>query len=244
MEETNVTHQETPLFYENEASNPEKQPESGQDNLDLQPNSKPSPQESFSEIRRKAEQLQRERDEAINTLKRIEEYALAQQQQQQKAPEPQSPSYEDDDYVEGKHLRHEINALKNELSSYRQQYQTSSIESQLRSKYTDFDKVVTADNISKLRELRPEIAQSLHQTPDLYNKAAATYTILKEMGIYQPDVYNPDKERSEHNIQKPRPTATLQRNDSPLSNAGEFRSSLSEERKKEIWAQMQRTLKY
>jgi hypothetical protein len=205
---------------------------------------KPTPQESFSEMRAKADKLQRERDEALLTLRRIEEYAL-QQQQQAKQPEPTpEPEYEDDDYIEGKQFKSEINYLKRELNQFKQQQQSTSIEQQLRSKYSDFDKVMTYENISKLRELRPEIASSLHQSADLYNKAAATYTILKEMGIHQENTYDPEKERVANNFNKPQMASSLKKTESALTHASEFSGSrLNEDRKKEIWAQMQRNLR-
>lgn len=208
------------------------------------PVGKPTPQESFQEIRSKAEKLQRERDEALATLRRIEEYAL-QQQQQVKQPEPEpQPEYDDDDYIEGKHFKNEINYLKRELNQFKQQAQSSSIEQQLRQKYHDFDKVMTYENIAKLRELKPEIAQALHQSPDLYNKAASTYTILKEMGIHQENTYAPERERAQQNFNKPQASSALKKTESALSHAAEFSGSqLTADRKKEIWAQMQRNLR-
>ncbi len=208
------------------------------------PVAKPTPQESFQEIRAKADKLQRERDEALNTIRRIEEYAL-QQQQQTKQPEPApEPEYDDDDYIEGKQFKSEINYLKRELNQFKQQAQSSSIEQQLRSKYNDFDKVMTYENISKLRELKPEIASSLHQSSDLYNKAAATYTILKELGIHQENTYEPERERVVSNFSKPQASSSLKKTESALTHASEFSGSrLDEKRKKEIWASMQQSLR-
>lgn len=205
---------------------------------------KPTPQESFQEIRNKADKLQRERDEALLTLRRIEEYALQQQQQaKQPDPEPQ-PEYDDDDFIEGKQFKNEINYLKRELNQFKQQAQSSSIEMQLRQKYVDFDKVMTYENIAKLRELKPEIAQALHQSPDLYNKAASTYTILKEMGIHQDNTYAPERERAQQNFSKPQASSALKKTESALSHASEFSGSrLDENRKKEIWATMQQNLR-
>jgi hypothetical protein len=174
--------------------------------------------------------------------RRLEEYAL----QQQNAHKPQvapEPEIHDDDIIEGRHFKNQINTLKQELNQFKQQQYSSTIEMQLRNRYNDFDRVVTHENISKLRELRPEIANSLHQTPDLYNKAAATYTLLKELGIYQENTYNPERERADLNYNKPRSTTSLQKPESPLSHVKEFSGSkLTEARKKEIWKQMQQNI--
>lgn len=207
----------------------------------------PTPQESFKEIRAKADKLQKERDEALLTLRRIEEYALQQQQNQQQYQKPEpvpEPDLDDDDYVEAKHFKSKISHLEKQLNQFQQQQQSSSIEMQLRSKYPDFDKVMTYDNIAKLRESRPEIAQALHQSNDLYNKAASTYTILKEMGIHKEDIYEPERERAQQNFNKPQTASSLKKTESALSHAAEFSGSrLTEDRKKEIWLQMQRNLR-
>jgi len=211
---------------------------------------KPTPQQSFQEIRLKNEQLQRERDEALRILKQVEEYATQQQQLQMNQPKQEEvykSDYDDDDIVEGRHLKNEIGAIKKEFSSYKQkheqwlaQQQQQMIENQLKAKYADFDKVVTYENCVKLRELKPEIASTLNQSTDVYNKASATYTLLKELGIYQDNVINPDVQKAQHNALKPKGIASVspQRGDSPLSHANAFAGELSESDRRKIYANM------
>jgi len=206
--------------------------------------STPTPQESFKEIRAKADKLQRERDEALLTLRRIEEYALQQQQQARQPVAEPEPDLDDDDYVEAKHFKSKISHLEKQLNQFQQQQQSSSIEMQLRAKYPDFDRVMTYENISNLLEMRPEIAQALLKSPDIYNKAASTYTILKEMGIHQDNSYEPERERAQQNFNKPQTAAALKKTESALSHASEFSGSrLTQDRKEEIWKQMQRNLR-
>ena len=224
---------------------PEKQPSEQQTNP-----VKPTPQQSFQDMRQKNEQLQRERDEALRILKQVEDYAIQQQRQQQPMQPSQEqyvPDYSDYDIVEGRHLKNEVNAIKKEFNTYRQQQEqwveaqrANTIEMQLKSKYNDFDKVMTYENIAKLRELKPEIASTLHQSKDVYNKASATYTLLKELGIYQDDVINPDIQRAQINSTKPRPVTSVspQRGDSPLSHANAFSGDMSEADKRKIYANM------
>jgi hypothetical protein len=99
---------------------------------------------------------------------------------------------------------------------------------------------MTYENIAKLRELKPEIASSLHQSKDLYTKASATYTILKELGIYQEDIPNPEAQKIQQNSMKPRPVGSVspQRGESPLSQANAFSGDLSEADKRKIFANM------
>lgn len=239
--------------------NPEIQPEVGQTYPEIQPSSgqnlhqetqndhKPTPQESFQELRMRAEQAERERNEALGFIRQIEQLAL-QQQQQQATPqtEPQI-SYDDDDIIEGRHLKAEFSNLKKELQEQRRQMEESrryaevnSIENKLRTKYNDFDSVVTHENIQRLRELKPEVAASLHQTQDLFSKAAATYTILKDLGIARTTtVPHEELQKAQNNLNKPKTASSLAAT-SPLSHASAFGSGdLTEDRKRQIWDQMQ-----
>lgn len=242
MEDTTLL-QEQPQTVQ---SNPEIQPNSGQNNPEIQPEThSPTPQESFAELRKRAEQAERERNEAMGFIRQLEQYAMQQQQQQPVQPEPvYQPSYADDDLIEGKHLKAEFSALKREMEAQRKQFEESrrmteqdAIESRLRSKFNDFDNVVTYDNIQKLRELKPEIAASLHQTQDLYSKAAATYTILKDLGIARSNIYDQDKQRAQQNLSKPHATNSIA-SQSPLSQVNAFSGELTEDRKRQIYEQM------
>lgn len=243
---------------DNLQTNPAIQPEVGQTNPEIQPSQtqeahsehKPTPQESFQELRMRLEQTERERNEAVGFVRQLEQYAMQQQQQQAyqqpQQPEPAATSYDDDDIIEGRHLKAEFTTLKRELQEQKRHAEEARriaemnmIESKLRNKYSDFDSVMTYDNVNKLRELKPEIAASLHQTQDLYNKAAATYTILKEMGIARSSApYQQDQQRAQHNLEKPKPASSLAAT-STLTHASAFSDRLTEERKQQIWQQMQ-----
>jgi len=230
---------------------PEKQ--SSEQNLQQETqvdNHKPTPQESFQELRQRAEQAEKERNEAIGFIRQLEQLAYQQQQAQHtnKQPEVEQPpvSYDDDEIIEGRHLKAEFSSLKKELQEYKKHVEESrritesnAIENRLRAKYNDFDSVVTYENIQKLRELKPEVAASLHQTQDLYSKAAATYTILKDLGISRSSApYQQDQQRAQANLNKPRSADSLNVA-SPLSHASDFAGgNLTEDRKRQIYEQM------
>jgi hypothetical protein len=248
---------------ENLNTNLEVQPRTEQVNSEIQPSDdqnlqketqiehKPTPQESFQELRQRVEQAEKERNEAVGFIRQLEQIAYQQQQAQQPQyiqPEPEvvSPSYDDDDIIEGRHLKAEFSSLKKELQEYKKQTEESrriaesnAIENRLRTKYNDFDSVVTYENIQKLRELKPEIAASLHQTQDLYSKAAATYTILKDLGIARsPVAYQADHQRAQENLNKPKAVSSIGTT-SALSHASDFASGpLTEDRKRQIYEQM------
>jgi hypothetical protein len=247
---------------ENLNTNPAIQPQDGQNNSEKQPSEqnlqqgtqvehKTTPQESFQELRHRAEQAERERNEAIGFIQRLEHHALQQQQLQQQKPEPEPEpiSYDDDDIIEGRHIKPELAAIRKELQEHRRYAeearriaQTNSMENAIRSKYNDFDSVVTRENVEKLRALKPELAESLHRTPDDYNKAVAVYTILKDLGIARSNVsYNEDHIKAQNNLSKPRTSATLasQTGTTSLSHASAFTDGkLTAERKDQIYKTM------
>ncbi len=239
---------------------PEIQPNTGQIDSENQPNvgqnlhqetqseHKPTPQESFQELRQRAEQAERERNEAIGFIRQLEQMAYQQQQSQQTTmndrQQEQPASYSDDDIIEGRHLKAEFSSLKRELEEQRRYVdearkvaEVNSVENKLRTKYNDFDSVVTYENIQKLRELKPEIAASLHQTQDLFNKAAATYTILKDLGIARANAISDEQIRAQHNLNKPKPTSAIA-STSSLTHASAFSENLTEDRKRQIYDQM------
>ena len=243
--------------------NPELQPQHDQSNPESQPSSvnndinehRPTPQESFQEIQR-LEQAERERNEAVGFIKQLEHYALQQQQLQQQRPEPEpvAVSYDDDDIIEGRHLKAEFASLKRELqeqkknSEYaRKIAEENAMANAIRYKYNDFDSVVTKENIEKLRAVKPELAESLHRTPDGYNKAVAVYTILKDLGIARNTVsYNEDHIKAQNNINKPRTSSALSSQNSvtSLAHASAFSNGpLSQERKDQIYQNMLKNAK-
>lgn len=242
---------------------PELQPSEVQNTPELQPSHdsnaeyKPSPQESFQEIRQRLEQAERERNEAVNFIKQLEYRALQQQQLQQQKPaepEPVQYSYDDDDIIEGRHIKPELAAIKKELQEHRRYAEEArriaeeqAMANAVRSKYPDFDSVVSRENIEKLRAVKPELADSLHRTPDGYNKAIAVYTILKDLGIARSNVsYNDDHIKAQNNLNKPRTSSVLasQNSTTSLSNVAAFADgNLSKERKDQIYQNMLKNAK-
>jgi len=230
---------------------PENQPSLGQNlHQETQDVHKPTPQESFQELRQRAEQAERERNEAIGFIRQLEQMAYQQQAQQssnahdRQQIQEQPSAYSDDDIIEGRHLKAEFSSLKRELEEQRRYVdearkvaEVNSVENRLRTKYNDFDSVVTYENIQKLRELKPEIAASLHQTQDLFNKAAATYTILKDLGIARSSMVSDEQIKAQHNLNKPKPTSAIA-STSSLTHASAFSENLTEDRKRQIYEQM------
>lgn len=189
-------------------------------------------------LREKSERIERERDEAIRRLQEMEAVRA-----------PQAPQ-EDEDFhlapdelAEGKHLSKvdkKIKKLEEQLRQYQQQSTTTNVETKLRTQYSDFDKVVSRENIDSLREQYPELAATINSSPDLYNKASSAYTMIKKLGIYQDDMYKADVARAQKNAAKPRTVTSIspQQGDSPLTRANAFANGLTEELSKQLRKEM------
>ncbi len=190
---------------------------------------------NFRELRDKAERVAQERDELARRIKELEssrnkeEFSLA-----------------PDDLVEGKHLsRHvsELKEVKEQLKRYEQHMHQNTVESKLRSKYSDFDSMVTADNLAKLN---PSVARSLQAlaATDLEAAGEAAYEVIKSL-TPTTNKYTHDVELAQKNSVKPRPLTSVspQHGDSPLSKANAFANGLTPELQQQLLKEMQNARK-
>ncbi len=200
---------------------------------------------NFRAIREAAERAVRERDDA---LQRLSQYEKQGKGGMGTSPEEDQGSdldlnLKDDELAEGKHLQKlktEIRSLKAKQKALEEQSYTNSSEARLRSKYSDFDKVMTLENIKTFSAAYPELATTLNASNDLYDKAVSAYTLIKRFGIYDDQPYEADKNKAVANTAKPRPLTSVnaQQGDSPLSRANAFAGGLTEELKKQLREEM------
>ena len=197
--------------------------------------------------------MMRERLEAAERrsleLERMIQQNMNQNQPSQKIElidEYDGSDLEDDSFAEGKHLKKtvkSVNAKINELKKLHQQTQVQQIELQLRSAFSDFDKVVSAENLEKLKQNKPFLYKSIISNPDLYEKGQAAYDIIKNSTFYaDKNKYEDVDKRIEQNKNKPRSIANVspQTSDTPLAKIGDYdRRILTEERKAEIRRQVE-----
>lgn len=203
------------------------------------------PQASFRALREKSERAERERDEAIRRLQQYE----AQKQAAAAPEEDYDINLGDDDIAEGKHLSkvsRKIQKLEAELNQYKQQTNMSQTETRLKSQYPDFDKIVSTDNVEKLKLQYPEIASTLMSSQDPYAMAVSAYTMIKRLGISQTDEFIAEKAIAQKNAAKPRPLASVspQQGDSPLSRANAFANGLTDELKEQLRKEMVQARQY
>ena len=197
-------------------------------------------EDNIKALRESKLQAERERDALLAQMMAM----------QSKAPEkniiPESEesdfSLNDEDLVDGKTLKKyakELRATKKELKEAQSANYNAIIESRIKSDFPDIEQVASVENIEYLKVKFPFIASSLASTPDLYNKAAATYTMIKSLGIYKDDSFN-DGEKMKKNLEKPRTLTSIspQKGDTPLSHANAFASGLTPELKSQLLKEM------
>lgn len=201
---------------------------------------------NFKELRKKALEMQRERDEYA---KRVAEYEAhiaslsGNKQQEYPQEEDEDISLAPDELAEGKHLSkvgRKIKRLEEQLKTYQQSAHESAIETRIKTQFPDFDAIVNKENIEALRLMEPSLAQTINTTPDLYHKAVSTYTLIKKLGIAVDGQYDADKQRALKNAAKPRALASVspQQGESPLQRANAFANGLTEELKAQLLKEM------
>ena len=220
----------------------------------------PSAAENMRAIREAKEKAERERDELMRMIQMQQLQQQAQQQPQVVQPEPE-PEFEmpdldldDDGLAENRHIKamhkqmlamqKQIKAQQQEAIRIQQKTQETMIETRIKSTYPDFDRVVSQENIATFSKMYPEIAQTLHATSDLYNKAVSAYTLIKQFGIAKDKSHSQDAVRALNNVNKPRPLNSIsptrgQDKASPLTRANGFANSdsLASERER-LYAEM------
>lgn len=185
---------------------------------------------------RDRERAERERDELLMKFREMELARLQQQTQVSATNAEPEPNFNiaPDALTEGKHfndLNHhvtkKIRQLEDQLKQYQKQTAQNMMETQLKAQFSDFDAVVSKNNVEELRRSHPAIAQALATaaTSDAYSAAASAYTIIKEMGIAKStQESNMTRKILQDNAAKPRSAqaAAPQRGSTPLSKANEY----------------------
>lgn len=191
-----------------------------------------SEERNFAALRHAKEAAERERDLYYQRLQEIESKKTV----ASKADIPKREELGDDDLAEGRHLKE----IKKELEEYKRQTSEATTEARVKAQFPDFDTVVNASTIERLKTAYPELASTLSASGDLYNKAASAYTLIKKLGIYDGKNHDANREIIQKNSTKPRPLSSVspQQGDSPLSHANAFANGLTPELKQKLYKEM------
>lgn len=162
------------------------------------------------------------------------------EKRQPSAPQPQQEEEElslaDDDIVTAKDVKKLAKKMAKELyQQERMRYEAETAEDRLRSKYSDFDDVVSEENVRKLIKDEPELAKVLRATSDPYAKGVAAYRYIRTMERANPEQV--DKQTIRQNLQKPRTTSSIK--ESGLDHAEEFASGrMTTEMRQKLYEEM------
>jgi len=156
-------------------------------------------------LREQKQKLERENLELANRLRQLEE--------------AKKPSYDPDDLMQRKHFDEELQQIKKEIAK-------STSEYKLAMRYPDFDKVVNDDTIQLLKEKYPSLATTIGEAyhRDQYNGSAAAYDAIKNLGLYNEDIYAADRDRAQSNASKPRSVQSISpsKSTNPIAEANAF----------------------
>ena len=235
---------------------PELQPqEVVQEQPKEEPKEQAKPKESDKDLNNR---ILRERTEAAERraqdierrnfeLERILREQTQPVQKQQPVDDDDLP-LDDDIYVDGKQFKKYVKGLKQELKEtkkqFEQQQQQSSLEMAertLRAQFSDFDSIVTEDNLKKLASQEPVLFRSIMANQNIADRGHSAYKMIKSSGILS-DQYAAVDKKIEDNKSKPRSAANAgpQSAETPLTRVGDYdRRILTEERKQQLRRQVE-----
>ena len=151
-----------------------------------------TPKESFAELRKAKEDLERQLWQA---QKEREMYEKQLQMQAQQAQKPQQPPEEDfdfrqlenEEYPDGKKLVKAFNQVNKKLSSYEQELAKKNQDImilQTATEFADFKEVVTAENIEKYIKSDEDNREAVEKAANPLRKV---YNLIKKSAAYQSD---------------------------------------------------------
>lgn len=206
---------------------------------------KKSPQESFAELRKAKEDLERQLWQ-----ERKEKELLAQMQAQyQQKPQPQEEEFdfrnlEQDDFPDGKKLVKAFDQVNKKLSSYEQQLakkEQKLVYLETAHSLKDFDEIVTAENFEKYIKSDEDNRESVEKATNPLRKA---YNLIKKDARFQADLAaKTQKEKPISQEQKrvndkegmPRHTSVGVRSEAIGTAARMSNSTMTREYKNSLW---------
>ena len=213
------------------------------------PKAEPTAQDNEREknlrvLRERAEKAERRAQD----LEEFYKSQMASSTKQKIEIEPDDSSFDDDVYVEGKHLKKSTAALKRqieetkkEFNAYKEQADKNLAEQRIRAEYPDFYDVVNEQTLQKLQDNFPEEFESIMGNKDVYKRYKMTRNIISRYGLGEN--FNDTENRIQANSMKPRSASSVpaQTASTPLTNVSDYeRRVLTPERKAQIVAQMER----
>jgi len=188
---------------------------------------------NFRKLREANKQLEerlRKSDEIIET------FTSSNQESPPEAPEEELGA---EDLAEGRHLK----KLEAKIEKLMYQKELEAIPDKLRGKFSDFDQVVTKENLEKLKDSEPELYRTIRTGTDLFAKGVSAYKTLKSLGIIQEEQdLSKHKDHVHSNHRKPL-SAQAVKGQGALHEANIFANGLTPELKKQLQKEMAEAVK-
>lgn len=193
------------------------------------------PQQSWKEVNLKLKK-QAEDMERLKTENDLYQKFLNQREQQQVQPLAAVDNFDvnqlpDDDITENKDIkrwarqRDRFRAEEKEKENTRYTaLEDRLILSEMRNEHTDFNTIFTKDNMTRLREMDPDLADSIFRDSDKAKQTRMAYSAIKRYGIAKPEANRREAATAEYNTSRPKPSNSVMPSSgrSALSQAGAF----------------------
>ena len=214
-----------------------------------QTHEKKSPQESFAELRKAKEDLERQN---WQLQKEREMYERQLQMQQQAQRTPQAPPEEDFDYrqleqeefPDGKKLVKALNTFNKKLSGYEQQLIAKDQKIQIleaATEFADFKTVVTPENIEKYIKSDEDNREAVETAKNPLRKV---YNLIKKDARYQADLasaankekpISQEQKRVDDKAGKPQLGSLGVRSEAVTTAAKMSNSTMSKDQRNALW---------
>ena len=211
---------------------------------------KKSPQESFAELRRQKDDLEKQVWQAKKEKELLEQHYQMQAQHQK----PQQPPEEDYDYrqleteefPDGKKLVKALNTFNNKLSGYEKKLAEKDQKIQIletAQEFPDFKEVVTAENIEKYiksdEDNREAVETARNPLRKVYNliKKSAAYQADKASNTAKSKPISQEQQRVNDKESKPKTGSIGVRSEAVSYAAATSSSKMSREQKNALWAE-------
>lgn len=206
---------------------------------------KKSPQESFAELRKAKEDLERQLWQAQKEKELYERQMQMQAQHQQPVAPPEEDfdyrQLEQEEFPDGKKLVKAFNQFNKQLSEKDKRLAEANQKLailELASEFPDFKEVVTAENIEKYIKSDEDNREAVEKAANPLRKV---YNLVKKDARYQADKaqtkkpVSQEQQRVDEKEGKPKMTSVGVRSDAVSTAAAMTNSRMSKEQKMALW---------
>jgi len=209
-----------------------------------------TPKESFAELRKAKEDLEREKWKAEQELKMYKEQMQVQHSQQvQQQPQEEEYDYrqlEAEEFPDGKKLVKAFNQINKKLSTYEQKLAEKDQKIQIleiATEFPDFKEIVTAENIEKYIKSDEDNREAVETAKNPLRKV---YNLIKKSAAYQADKASQatkskppsqEQQRVDEKESKPRHTSGGVRSEAISTAAATSNSKMTREQRNNLWAE-------